>query len=352
MAEIDERRLGELSLQVWKYKEGEAVSLMMHVGHELGLYRAMAGAGPVTADQLAQVTGYSGRWLLEWLRGQAAAGLIASECGDVFEMTAEAALVLADDTSARFAAGAFVGPVEVEEVVAIRDAFRSGIGRTYEQMGRGTAESVEASFAPVARALLVPALVPRVADLADRLDAGAAVVDVGCGSGLVIELLAAEFPEARFAGFDPSSHAIALARARLASNHAVTLHHAAADDLPTGATFDVALAFDCLHDMPRPDQALGAIRRSLRDDGVLVVKEIRSSGDFATDRKNPVLALMYATSVRTCLASATSSADGHALGTLGLDTSTLTAMCRRAGFSTVDVHDIGDPVNLYYEVRP
>ena len=94
----DERdRLSAFALRVWGYKQGEVVSLMIHLGDRLGLYRAMAGRGPMTAAGLAAATGLQERWLLEWLRGQAAAGLIGTEDGEAFEMTAEAVAVLADN---------------------------------------------------------------------------------------------------------------------------------------------------------------------------------------------------------------------------------------------------------------
>ena len=134
----DERdRLRAFSLRVWSYKQGEVVSLMIHLGDRLGLYRAMAGRGPVTAAGLAAATGLQERWLLEWLREQAAAGLIGTEDGEAFEMSAEAVAILADDRgSLWFAAGAFAGGAAPPEVAArLTDAFRSGIGLTYDDLG-------------------------------------------------------------------------------------------------------------------------------------------------------------------------------------------------------------------------
>src|SRR3954452_10564782 len=96
-ADLDRDKVGAFALQVWTYKQGEVVSLMVHLGDRLGLYRAMDGAGPLTATDLAARTGLQERWLLEWLRSQAAAGLLATTDGTVFELEAEAAAVLADE---------------------------------------------------------------------------------------------------------------------------------------------------------------------------------------------------------------------------------------------------------------
>ena len=46
-----------MALRVWGYKQGEVVSLMIHLGDRLGIYRALDGAGPVTAEALATRTG-------------------------------------------------------------------------------------------------------------------------------------------------------------------------------------------------------------------------------------------------------------------------------------------------------
>src|SRR5580693_10792989 len=115
----DERdRLAAFALRVWGYKQGEVVSLMIHLGDRLGLYRAMTGMGPTTAADLAAATGLQERWLLEWLRSQAAASLIDTEDGETFELSPEAATVLADhDGSLFFAAGAFRGGIAPPEVV-------------------------------------------------------------------------------------------------------------------------------------------------------------------------------------------------------------------------------------------
>ena len=115
----DERDpLALFSLRVWGYKQGEVVSLMIHLGDRLGLYRAMTGRGPTTAADLAAATGLQERWLLEWLRSQGAARLIDTEDGETFELSPEAATVLADnDGSLFFAAGAFQGGIAPPEVV-------------------------------------------------------------------------------------------------------------------------------------------------------------------------------------------------------------------------------------------
>ncbi len=356
MATEERDRLRAFALRVWGYKQGEVVSLMIHLGDRLGLYQAMSGRGVMTAAQLATVTGLQERWLLEWLRGQAAAGLIGTDDGEAFELSAEGVAVLADSRqSLWFAAGAFTGGAAAPDVVErLAGAFRSGIGLSYDDLGPAAAEAVERMTEPWTRLALVPLVLPALDGLVDRLHAGALVADVGCGSGVAVCAMAAAFPGSRFEGVDPSDHAVSRARSKAADlglENAI-FRAAGAEDLPDDNRYDFVTTLDCLHDMPRPAESVAAIRRAIQPDGTWLIKDIRSGSAWHDNLRNPVLAMMYGLSVTSCMSSGLSEPGGAGLGTLGLHPELLKRMCREAGFSRFAQHDFEDPVNLYYEVRP
>jgi 2-polyprenyl-3-methyl-5-hydroxy-6-metoxy-1,4-benzoquinol methylase len=350
---VDADALAAFTFHVWNFKQGQMVSLMIQLGDRLGLYAALDGAGPVTAGELADRTGLHPRWLLEWLRGQAAARLIDRDPDDRFELSPAAALVLARADEVTFAAAAFDEARPVDYVDRLGDAFRSGIGLTYDDLGRGCAHHVERMLGPVTRALLVPVVIPALDGVQAKLDRGAVVADVGCGAGLALELLAQAFPRSQFHGYDLSRHAIETARDRMvrAGLTNVEFHHDRAEDLPSDAAFDLVLTFDCMHDMTRPDRAVAAIHRALKSEGTWLIKDIRSAPSFDDNLKNPMLALMYASSVATCMSSAMSEPDGLGLGTLGFNPTVAESMVRAGGFTRFRVHDFPDRANLYYEVR-
>ncbi|HZU74541.1 MAG TPA: class I SAM-dependent methyltransferase [Acidimicrobiales bacterium] len=352
---IDEQ-VGLYAFQVWTYKQGEVVALMIHLGDRLGLYRSLAGAGPVTPAELSSRTGFHERWLQEWLRSQAAAGLLRSEDGAHFELPVEAEPVLVDEGSSLwFAAGAFRGAAAAPEVVdRLAEAFATGRGLTYDDQGPSVAHAVERMLGPWTRLALVPTVLPALDGVARWLNDGAHVADVGCGAGVAVITMARAFPRSSFDGFDPSEHAIRLARQRAAEAGAgnVSFHIDGAADLPRDGRYDLVLTLDCLHDMPRPDEAAAAIRRAVREDGTWLIKEIRAGESWEENRRNPVLAMMYGTSLLSCMSSALSEPGGAGLGTLGLPPSRLEALCRQAGFTRFLRHDFDDPANLYYEVRP
>jgi 2-polyprenyl-3-methyl-5-hydroxy-6-metoxy-1,4-benzoquinol methylase len=353
---LDLERVGQVAQRVWGYKQGEVVALMIHLGDRLGLYRAMAGSGRLTAAELAARTGLHERWLLEWLRGQAAAALVESGDGESFELGPEASAVLADEHgSLWFAAGAFQGGVAPPEVVdRLADSFRSGIGLRYDDLGPAAAHAVERMLAPWSRLALVPTILPALDGVVDRLERGVRVADVGCGAGVAILSMAAAFPRSRYDGYDSSRHAIERARASLAATDLsnVAFHVTEAADLPPAPAYDLVTTLDCIHDMAHPERAVDAIRRAIAPDGTWLIKDIRSSETWAENQRNPMLALMYGSSVATCMSSALSEPDGAGLGTLGFPPSMAERMCRRAGFTRFRVHDFDDPANLYYEVRP
>jgi SAM-dependent methyltransferase len=352
---IDPDELKRYAFTVWNYKMGEMVSLMIHIGDRLGLYKALDGTGPLSAAELAERTGLKERWLLEWLRGQAAARLLTYHEGDRFELNAVGAHVLADEEdSLAFAGGAFSGQTPPETVDKLIDAFRTGIGLSYQDLGPNAAHRTERMLGPWTRQELVPRILPALTDVTDKLQAGAVAADVGCGGGVALIAMAQAYPRSEFHGYDPSQHAIdrCQEKVRELGLDNVRLFTAGGESLPDAPTYDFLITFDCVHDMTHPAEVIGAIRRSLKDDGTWLIKDIRSQSEFKDNLKNPLLAMFYGFSVSACMSSALSEPDGAGLGTLGFNPEVAARMTREAGFSRFEMHDFDDPSNLYYEVRP
>ena len=352
--EIDPDLLKKLAFQVWTYKKGEMVSAMLHIGDQLGLFTALSGTRPATSHDVAEATGLAERLVREWLYGVAAAGLVDHDDG-AFSLSPEAEALLVDEEgSLHFAMGAFRGGLGDQVLDLILDSFRTGIGMTYEQQGPRAAAGLARTTGPFSRQNLTSVILGGLDGVVAKLERGAKVLDVGCGAGVSACLIAEKWPNTEVVGFDPSAIAVQQAqeRAEDAGLENTTFVEAGASDVPATGDFDLALTFDCLHDMPRPDDALDAIRGALDADGTLLIKDIRSKGDFNQDRRNPMLAMFYGFSVTSCLQSALSEPDGMGLGTLGLYPDKAREMTATAGFTRFTEHDFSDAANLYYEVRP
>ncbi len=352
---VDELRA--YSFVVFSQLQGFLIAGTIHLGERLGLYRALAAAEePVTAAELAAATGLHERWVREWLRAQGAARLLEHHGDERFSLPAAGAAVLADPSSLFYAAGAFRHlPKRAEVFTSLRDSFRTGIGHPYDAMGPEGAESVEAMFSNWYRHMLVPVMLPALDGVVDKLTAGATVADVGCGAGVALLTMAVAYPASTFHGYEASVHAIERAEANrsAAGVDNVTFHHVADEPLPADGSIDFLLTLDCVHDMTRPTEVVGAIRRALAEDGTWLWAEPKALPRYEDNvERNPMAALMYGMSVVSCMASALSEPGGEGLGTLGIPEPRAREMAAAAGFTRFEVHDFGNPVNTYFEVRP
>jgi 2-polyprenyl-3-methyl-5-hydroxy-6-metoxy-1,4-benzoquinol methylase len=343
--------IGLYAFRVWGYKQGEVVSVLIHLGDRLGLFRAFADLGTTDGPELARATGLDVRWVTEWLRGVAAADLVATADGETFTMPAEAVPVLVDRDHLANAVGAFSGGRPAGTIDVLAEAFRTGIGPSYDDQGTQLTHEIERMSAAWSRQALVPVLLPRLDGVVDKLQAGGRILDLGCGSGVAMATLAAAFPAAQVDGVDLSELAVERAAGNLAGLPNARARLGRAEDVTEAGAYDLVLTFDCLHDMTRPAEAIAAVRRAVKDDGTWLAKEIRCGATWAENRRNPMLAMFYGFSITCCLASATSEPGGAGLGTVGLPADLLRSMAEAAGFGRFVPHDVDDPANLYYEIR-
>ncbi|MCC7363092.1 MAG: methyltransferase domain-containing protein [Dehalococcoidia bacterium] len=334
---------------------GAVTAGTIYLGERLGLYRAMAGAGPLTSAELAGRTGLHERWLREWLRGQAAATLLDYRGNDTYELVPEAALVLADEENPASAIGAFSAVPSVMGLFErLEGPFHTGIGLTYDDDGPAVAEMVDRMFGPWNRTALISEALPKVDGAIARLEAGVKVADVGCGAAAAIIALAKAFPKSEFHGYDNSRFALERAAKHLAEAGVtnVTIHNSDTDPLPATPTFDLVFCLDCLHDMNRPDLAAAAIRKAITPDGTWFIADIESSENFEENFQNPLAPMLYGSSIMLCMSSSSCTPDGLALGTVGLPEPKMRELVLNAGFGKLErVPGLVHPMNAYYQAR-
>lgn len=349
------------SYQVFTKLEGAVTAGMIHLGDQLGLYGALRDAdGPLTTDELAQRCGLIERWVREWAYNQASARLVtaATEADGTerFSLTPEAIAVLASPEHPAYGMGMFHRlPQTMRALEEMPASFRSGVGHDYDSHGPQGAVGIERSFEPWNRTHLLPTVLPALDGVVERLRAGAHVVDVGCGAGGAVLLMAAAFPASRFQGYDISRYALGRAEEKLeaAGVTNASFHDPRVDPMPADGTVDLVTTFDCIHDMTHPQEMMHTIRRAIRDDGTWLLVDIKALDTFEMNaKKNPMAALMYGISVLSCMSSALSETGGAGLGTLGLSENRAREMAAAAGFSRFRRLDIDHSVNAFYEVRP
>ena len=326
--------------------------VMVSLGYKLGLYRAMAGGGPLSSQEVASRSGCSERYVREWLNSQVAGGYVDYHpSSKTYELTPEQAAVLADDTSPVFLPHAWqvVASMWADEE-KLRAAFKAGRGVGWAEHDERLFCGVVAFYRNGYSASLVQAWLLALTGVTAKLEKGATVADVGCGHGHSTVLMAKAFPNSRFWGFDVHEGSIEVAR-RVAREAGVadrvSFEVARADDYAKRG-YDLICFFDCLHDMGRPIDAVRHATAAMAKDGTLMLIEPFAS-DRVEDNINPIGRAYYSASTTMCCAHAISENGTHVLGAQA-GPSQLEAVLKSAGLGTVR-RAAETPFNLIIEAR-
>jgi SAM-dependent methyltransferase len=322
------------------------------IGDKLGLYRALAEAGPLTPRELAAYTGTAERYVREWLPGQAAGGYILyDDATGTYSMTAEQAFAFADPSGPALPGAFQLAAACIADGPKILDAFRTGEGVAWGDHHADVFTGCERFFRPGYVANLVSSWIPAVAGLEERLTAGISVADVGCGLGTSSRIVADTFPASSVAGFDSHEGSIVLAR-EAATQAGVadrcSFEVARAQDFP-GAGYGLVATFDCLHDMGDPVAAARHIRTTLAEDGVWLIVE-PFAGASPAENLNPVGRVYYSFSTFLCVPHAISENAENALGNQAGEAA-IGSVVETAGFRTFR-RVAETPFNLVYAARP
>lgn len=326
--------------------------VMVSLGHRLGLYKAMASAGPLSAREVAGRAGCDERYVREWLNSQAAGGYVRYHAAsETYELPPEQALALADEDSPLFLPPAWNVPASMwfdEEKVA--QAFRTGDGISWRDHHERLSCGVAAFYRNCYRGALIQDWLPALSGVHEKLTRGAKVADVGCGHGHSTLLMAAAFPNSRFWGFDSHDDSIAAARKHAQaspSGGSVTFDVATADSYPANG-FDLICYFDCLHDMGDPVGAAQHAATALAKDGTVMLVE-PFANDRVEDNLTPVGRLYYSASTAICCAHSLSEEGRMALGAQAGEAA-LRTVFQKAGFRTFR-RATQTPFNLVLEAK-
>jgi SAM-dependent methyltransferase len=350
---IDEAKLEEFMGRA-VVDMGAVISAPLFViGEKLGLYKAMAGAGPLSSKELAERTGVAERSVREWLANQAAGGYVAYDsASDRYTLPDEHALALADEGSPFYILGVYdlIASLYADEEKIV-EAFRSGDGMGWHEHDPRLFSGTERFFRPGYRAHLVSEWIPALKGVKEKLERGAKVADVGCGLGASTIIMADAFPNSRFYGFD--YHPVSIERARQAASAAgvadrVTFEVAAAKDY-SGGDYDLVTVFDCLHDMGDPVGASAHVLETLAPDGTWMIVE-PFAGDRVEENLNPVGRIFYGASTVICTPASLSQEVGLALGAQAGE-ERLGEVIKQGGFTHVS-RATETPFNLILEARP
>jgi SAM-dependent methyltransferase len=287
------------------------------IGDRLGLYRALAGAGPLTPAELAQRTGTAERYVREWLNAQAAGGYVDYDPDSGrYGLPIEHAAALTDESSLAYLRGFFQAAFgSVLDSAKIAEAAKTGEGVGWHEHSQDVFDGAGRFFRTMYNAHLIAEWLPALDGVIGKLQRGAVVADAGCGHGLSTILMAQAFPASTFVGSHYHEGSIATARKRVAEagvSDRVRFEVAPASSY-AGTGYDLVTTFDCLHDMGDPVGAARHVRRSLAADGTWMIVE-PAAGDRAEDNFTPIGRAWYGFSTLLCVPASLSQDVGLALG--------------------------------------
>jgi SAM-dependent methyltransferase len=314
---IDEGKLNAFLAQAVADLGGAFTVTLVRIGEQLGLYKAMAGAGPLTSGELAERTSTDERCVREWLNAQAAGGYVVYDAAaGRYTLPPEQAHVLAFEDSPSYLPGAHqvIRSVILDEA-KILEAFRTGKGLAWHEHHHDLFHGTERFFRPNYLAHLLTNWLPALEGVEQKLRKGALVADIGCGHGASTIIMAKAFPKSQFIGFD--YHGPSIDRAQWAARQEgldgrVVFTTAASKNFP-GAGYDLVAFFDSLHDMGDPAGAAAHVREALDEDGTWMIVE-PFAHDRTEDNLNPVGRVYYSASTLICTPASQAQEGGAALG--------------------------------------
>jgi 2-polyprenyl-3-methyl-5-hydroxy-6-metoxy-1,4-benzoquinol methylase len=323
------------------------------MGDRLGLYRALAGAGPTSPEQLAERAGVRERYVREWLNAQAAGGYVEydAESGR-YTLPPEQAAALTDEESPAYLPGFFqIALGTLHDAPDVIEAARSGAGLGWHEHTHDVHEGCERFFRTGYNANLVAEWLPALEGVVEKLVKGISVADVGCGHGASTILMAQAYPNSSFVGSDYHEGSIETARVRAEAAGVadrVRFETAPADGY-SGRGYELVTMFDCLHDMGDPVGAARHVRETIAPDGVWMIVE-PMAGDRVEENLNPIGRTYYAFSTFLCTPASLSQDVGLALGAQAGE-ARLGEVVTAGGFTRFR-RAAETPFNLVLEARP
>ena len=350
---VNETKLHEFMMKAVGEMGAAMNAALILVGDKLGIYKAMAGAGPMTSEEIAVKTKTHERYVREWLAAQSAGGFITYDSSTKkYTLPPEQALALADENSPVFLPGFFeIVSACIKDEPKVTEAFRTGKGLGWHEHDHGLFAGTERFFRPNYRAHLIGEWIPALGDVDSKLKAGAKVADVGCGLGTSTILMAQAYPKSTFVGFDYHPASIEMARKAAAAagvSDRVKFEVASAKEYP-GEGYQLVTFFDCLHDMGDPEGAARHVRKTLDPGGAWMIVE-PFANDKLEENLNPIGRVFYAASTMLCTPASLSQEVGLGLGAQAGE-GRLSKVLKSAGFTRVR-RAAETPFNIVLEARP
>ncbi|MEX2159501.1 MAG: class I SAM-dependent methyltransferase [Dehalococcoidia bacterium] len=348
--QLDPAKAEAFAGQVIGILNGGLLSLMLGVGHQTGLFDAMAEMSPSTSEEIAKKTGLNERYVREWLGSVVTGGIVEYDAakGTYFLPPEHAASITRAAGPGNLCTFAEFLPEMGAVQPGIVESFRKGGGVPYAKF-ENFQRMMAAMSGQIFDATLLDVTLPLVPGLVERLKSGIDVADLACGSGHAINLMAQAFPNSRFTGYDFSDEGVEVGRKEATAMGLKNAKFEAKDISAFDGSdqFDLITVFDAIHDQAKPRQVLKNIYNLLRPGGTFLCVDIAASSNLHENMEHPLAPAMYGISTFHCM-TVSLALGGEGLGTMWGEQKAHELM-GEAGFKDITTAKVeGDILNNYY----
>lgn len=350
MNNLDQAKVDVFSTKMLDILNGSMLALMIGIGYQTRLFEVMANLPPSTSEQIALVAELNERYVREWLATMVTGQIIDYDStNNTYSFSSEHASLLTQvagpNNMARFA---MVIPFLASVQKDIVKSFHKGGGVSYaaysDFMNLWAEINAERFDAAINQAIL-----PLMPDVVEKMHQGIEVLDLGCGDGHVLNLMAKAFPNSNFTGYDFLEDGINAARKEAKSLGLMNINVEVKDTTTFNEPnkYELITAFDVIHDIAQPATVLKSIANSLKPDGTFLMVDLAASSNLHENMNHPLGPWLYTTSCMHCM-TVSLALNGAGLGAMWGEQKAL-QMLSEAGFKNVKVQQIpGDIFNNYY----
>lgn len=342
------KQFGEKLLGIYT---GAMLTKLIDIGYQVGLFET-ARDGAATSRVLAERAGLKERYVREWLGAMVTSGIFVYDASTrEYRLPAEHAALLTGNEHTNIAPMSRMINHFGSHLQRLVGCFRDGGGIAYSAYRPVFTQCMDDSWRRIYDNLLVTGFIGAVPGLTERLNSGISVLDIGCGTGHAMNILAREFPRSRFVGFDFAEDAVASAQAEAREMGLTNVSFKVVDvaALPAEPKFDLITAFDAIHDQRAPADVLRSVCQALATDGTFLMIELKFSSNVEENVNNPFAPMYYGFSLMHCMP-VSLALDGEGLGTVWGE-QTARKYLADAGFGQVTVLDSPRPQNAIFVAR-
>jgi SAM-dependent methyltransferase len=239
--------------RIFEWRRGFNTIHLIDLGIKLGLVKALAEAPGSSAQDLSGKLGLHAPYVETWCRTAYGMEILDGDEAGRWRLAPFFDVILASSAHPRYLGGYVRLGTEVaaDDFERLVTAFKGGAVKPFQGRGESFAQAIAESTWGL-QVITAKKLLPELPGLATRLQTGGAILEIGCGTGNLLMLLAKSFPAAQCVGVDIDNESLDIARGKIqaaASGDRVQARQGTVAAATQPGTFDAAVMVEVLHEI-------------------------------------------------------------------------------------------------------